>query len=215
MRKLLVLALLAFSASLAKADSLPVYDLGMGTVTLTNLSLGGFNIVFSFSNGQGVSIGGVAEGFSPLSLVGGGEPGNPLLNIFGSNLTTANVNGTTLFLFGTVTITGSNFTLPTSGTSFSITEPVLFSGTFLSCQGGFGPINGGCNPPGNNFLGQFNVNGRGTVSLNFLGVPMQDGSVVWELKGGTYTLSAVPEPATILLLGTGALAIFGRLRKFL
>ena len=213
MRKLLVLALLASCTSIASADSVPISNLGFGTVTLTDVTIGGFDIVFSFSNGDGVSIGGLAEGFSALSFVGGGKTGNPLLNIFGSNLRTANVNGTTLFLFGTVTINGPDFTLPTSGTSFSITLPVLFSGTFLSCQGSFGS-NGGCNPPGNNYLGQFNINGPGTASLSFLGVPTQDGGVVWELKAGSYTLNAVPEPASIVLLGTGVLVIFGKLHKF-
>ncbi len=214
MRKLLVLAFLAFSTSLASANSIPVYDLGFGTVTLTNISIGQFNIVFSFSNGNGVSIGGLAEGFSPVAdFVGGGQTTNPLLNILSANLITANVNGTTLFLFGTVTITGPDFTLPTSGTSFSITLPVLFSGSFLSCQGSFG-LNGGCNPPGNNYLGQFNINGPGTVSLNFHGFPEGDGRTVWHLSSGSYTLNAVPEPASIVLLGTGVLAILGKLRKF-
>lgn len=145
------------------------------------------------------------------SLVGGGGTGNPFLNI-GFNLETSNVNGTTLFLFGVATITGGNFTLPTSGTTFSITEPVLFSGSFLSCQGSFGPF-GGCNPPTPNYLEKFNINGPGSVTLTFTGVTLQGGGVVWQLSGGSYTLNAVPEPATVLLLGTGVLAICGKLRR--
>jgi len=211
MRKILVLALFAVFASLAKADSIPTYNLTLGTVTLSNFTLSGFTSLFSFSNASGTSIGGVDDGFSVSSLVGGGGTGNPFLNI-GFNLQTSNVNGTTLFLFGVVTITGDNFTLPTSGTTFSITEPVLFSGSFLSCQGSFGPF-GGCNPPGPNYLGQFNINGPGLATLSFTGIALAGGGVVWQLTGGSYTLNAVPEPATVLLLGTGALAIFGKLRR--
>ena len=211
MRKILVIALFSIFVSLAEADSIPVYNLTQGTVTLSNFTVGGFTSLFSFSNASGTSIGGADDGFSISSLVGGGGTGNPFLNI-GLNLETANVNSTTLFLFGVVTITGADFTLPTSGTAFSVTEPVLFSGSFLSCQGTFGPF-GGCNPPAPNYLGQFNINGPGMVTLNFLGVPLGNGSVVWQLNGGSYTLNAVPEPATVLLLGTGAVAIFGKLRR--
>lgn len=211
MRKILILALFAVFASLAKADSIPTYNLTLGTVTLSNFTLSGFTSLFSFSNRSGTSIGGADDGFSVSSLVGGGGTGNPFLNI-GLNLETSNVNGTALFLFGVVSMTGANFTLPTSGKTFSITEPVLFSGSFLSCQGSFGPF-GGCNPPAPDYLGRFNINGPGSVTLTFTGVALQGGGVVWQLSGGSYTLSAVPEPATVLLLGTGALALFGRLRR--
>jgi PEP-CTERM motif len=210
MRKLMVLAVLALSASLANADGIPIYNLTQGTVLLSNVTLAGFQSVFSFSNGNGASIGGVDDGFSLSSLVGGGGTGNPFLNI-GLNLETSNVNGTTLFLFGLLSITGSNFSLPTSGTAFSITEPVLFSGSFLSCAGTFGSF-GGCNPPPT-YLREFNINGPGMVTLSFVGVPLQDGGVVWQLSAGKYQLSAVPEPATVVLLGTGALAILGKLRR--
>jgi len=44
-------------------------------------------------------------------------------------------------------------------------------------------------------------------------VTLQRGGVVWQLSGATYTLTATPEPATMVLLGTGALAIFGKLRR--
>lgn len=211
MRKIVVLALFAVFASLAKADSIPTYNLTQGTVTLTNFNPGGFTSLFSFSNGSGTSIGGADDGFSISSPVGGGGTGNPFLNI-GFNLQTSNVNGATLFLFGVVTVTGADFTLPTSGTTFSITEPVLFSGSFLSCQGSFGPF-GGCNPPAPTYLGKFNINGQGSVTLTFTGVELQGGGVLWQLSGGTYTLTAAPEPASIVLLGTGALAIFGKLRR--
>jgi len=211
MRKTLVLTLFAAFASLAYADSIPTYNMTVGTVTLTNIGVGSSTDLFSFSNGSGVSIGGTDD-FPPIGMnvVGGGFAGNPFLTLV-LNLETSSVNGTTLFLLGTVTITGADFILPTSGSTFSATMPVIFTGSFLSCQGTFGPF-GGCNPPTPNFLGQFNINGPGMLSVSFIGVPVNNGTV-WQLSSATYTLNAVPEPASIVLLGTGALAIFGKLRR--
>ena len=119
-----------------------------------------------------------------MNPIAGGGTGNPFL-LLGLNLETANVNGSTLFLFGSVNITGPAFTLPTSGTTFSTTLPILFNGSFLSCPGSFGPF-GGCNPPSPNYLGQFNINGTGLLTLSFTGVALQGGGVVWQLSGATY-----------------------------
>jgi hypothetical protein len=77
--------------------------------------------------------------------------------------------------------------------------------------GGFGPF-GGCNP-GAPFVSQFNVNGPGSVVLTFTGTPLELGGVIWQVSSATYTLNTVPEPASIVLLGTGALAVFGKLRQ--
>ena len=209
-RQICLAVLVAAFAGSAYADSAPVFNMTQGTVSLANFTPGGFDSVFNFSNGNGVSIGGVDAGFSVLSLIGGGQTGNPFLNV-GFNLETSNVNGATLFLFGVLDITGQNFTLPTSGTAFSMTLPVLFSGSFQSCQGSFGPF-GGCNPPPT-FLGTYNINGSGTVSLSFQGIQLGDGSVVWQLSGATYSLTAVPEPDSIVLLGTGVLVIFSMVHR--
>lgn len=212
MRRFCFAVVLALCAVAAYGDSIPTYNLTQGSVTLTNITLGTSQDLFTFSNGQGVTIGGV-DTFPPFGMnpVAGGDTGNPFL-VLGLNLETANVNGSTLFLFGSVNITGPAFTLPTSGTTFSTTVPVLFSGSFLSCPGSFGPF-GGCNPPSPNYLGQFNINGPGLLTLSFTGITLQGGGVLWQLTGATYTLTATPEPASIVLLGTGALAIFGKLRR--
>jgi hypothetical protein len=212
MRRFCFAVVLVVSAVAAYGDSIPTYNLTQGSVTLTNITLGSSDDVFTFSNGQGVTIGGV-DAFPPIgmNLIGGGGTANPFL-LLGLNLESANVNGSPLFLFGSVNITGSTFTLPTSGTTFSTTLPVLFSGSFLSCPGSFGPF-GGCNPPSPNYLAQFNINGTGLLTLSFTGVALQGGSVVWQLAAATYTLTPTPEPTTIVLLGTGAIAIFGKLRR--
>jgi hypothetical protein len=211
MRRICPLLVLALAITTARADSIPAYNMTSGSAVLSNINPGGFDTFFRLSNGNGMAIGGVDAGFSPgMSLVGSGQTGNPLLNI-GFNLESSNVNGTTLFLLGSVTITGADFILPTSGSTFSTTMPVIFSGSFLSCIGSFGPF-GGCNPPAPNYLGQFNINGTGMLSVSFISQPVGNG-IVWELSSATYTLNAVPEPASLVLLGTGALAIFGKLRR--
>jgi hypothetical protein len=211
MRRFCFVVVLVISAAAAYGDSIPSYSLTQGSVTLTNITLGSSEDLFTFSNGQGVTIGGI-DTFPPIGMnpIAGGGIGNPFL-VLGLNLETANVNGAALFLFGSVNITGPNFTLPTSGTTFTTTLPVLFNGSFLSCQGSFGAF-GGCNPPPD-YLGQFNINGTGLLTLSFTGVSLQGGGVVWQLTGATYTLTATPEPASVVLLGTGALAIFGKLRR--
>jgi hypothetical protein len=211
MRRFCFAVVLVVSAVAAYGDSIPIYNLTQGSVTLTNITLGSSDDLFTFSNGQGVTIGGV-DTFPPIGMnpIAGGGTGNPFL-LLGLNLETANVNGSPLFLFGSVNITGPAFTLPASGATFSTTLPVLFSGSFLSCPGSFGPF-GGCNPPPN-YLGQFNINGAGLLTLSFTGVTLQGGGVVWQLTAATYTLTPTPEPATIVLLGTGALVILGKLRR--
>src|SRR5690242_17515393 len=95
------------------ADSIPTYNLTQGTITVT----GTINATdtFSFSDGNGVAIGGI-DTSPPFEMdpVGAGGIGNPFLGI-GLNLVTSNVNGAPLFLSGVVTITGPNFTAPASG----------------------------------------------------------------------------------------------------
>ena len=211
MRQLWITVLLVACAVAARADSIPVYDLTQGAIIVTNASSPFPVDAFSFSNGNGVTIGGIDRfPLIGMSIVGGGSAANPFL-LIGLNLDTSNVNGQGLFLFGSVTITGADFLLPTTGSTYSVTVPVLFSGSFSSCQGTYGPF-GGCNPPPT-FLGTFNINGPGTVSLTFLGIPLGGGGTVWQLTGATYALNSVPEPASILLLGTGVIAVCGKVRR--
>jgi hypothetical protein len=113
-----------------------------------------------------------------------------------------------LLSMGGVNITGSPVTLPlTFDPTFVITVPVIFSGTFGVCP--LDPSLQSCTSP---VLATFTVNGRGTGQLIFTQIGF-NGVSIWQLTSATYTLSPVPEPSSLILLGTGAVALFGFARR--
>ncbi len=208
MRRLSLTVLIAMCVSAAAhADSIPTYNMTQGTVVLTSIDISTFSIGWSFGNGSGTNLSGSDSWGTCLDFAPGGGTCNPNIGI-GLNQSGASLNGAGVGVFGNVAINGPSFLLPTGGSSFSIALPVLFTGTFITCPYA-GPPNGGCTQL--NTTGLFNINGTGTVTLNFSGVQAGGGSI-WQLTGATYTLNSTPEPSSIGLLGTGALAIFGKLR---
>ena len=206
MRKFVFLTVVALSAVAAYGDSVPIDNLPMGSVSLTPIDVSQFGINWSFSNGGSQTLSGIDSWGTCIDFAPGGSSCNPNI-VIGLNQTGASLNGSVVGIFGTVSIGGANFALPASGTTFSVTLPVLFNGSFSTCP--FNPL-GGCTAL--NTTGIFNINGNGTVTLNFTGLQTANGTV-WEFSSGTYSLTSTPEPASIVLLGTGALAIVGKLRR--
>lgn len=201
------IAVLIVSSVTAFADSIPTFNMTQGSVSLTSIDVNNFSIGWSFSNGSGLNLSGVDSWGTCLDFAPGGTSCNPNVMI-GLNQGAATLNGSTTGIFGIVSITGGNFSLPVTGTTFAISMPVLFSGTFITCPL-VTPPNNGCNATNTN--AQFNINGSGSATLDFFGFDTGNG-IVWQFSSANYNMNAVPEPASLVLAGTGVLAILSRLR---
>ena len=218
MRRLCLLALsVSLISAAAIADTIPTFTLTSGTISAFQRFNGGTTSVDYFLSGPGgVSVeGGSTMGAFCGFVVGGSqcvpsastspnEPGDNAFATFGGN------SFGPLRSLGGVTVSGQPIALPQSVQStFNITVPVLFSGAFSVCplQPGF---QGGCVSPS---IASFNVNGTGTGQLQFILLSVLQGVPIWQLSSATFTLSPVSEPSSIMLFGTGALALFGRLLR--
>src|SRR5438045_8824385 len=66
MRQICLAVIVSVCVCAARADSVPTYSLTQGTVTLSNINIGGVESVCSFFNGIRQNIGGGAEGLSGI-----------------------------------------------------------------------------------------------------------------------------------------------------
>lgn len=217
MRIVSVLVLLtSLAAVAAKADSVPVYDLNQGSVILTVPYPGVVQYTFSFS-GSGASINGIIEIPTWCLTWGlGGTTCDPSAQLsvgydrpgMGS---VSGFNGLVIFGQG-ASITALPFTFPSgkSPSTFTVTFPVLFSGTFSACTLG---VEGTCPGPDVSPFAFYNVNGSGTATLSFTSEVYREGDTRWQLTQGTYTINPVPEPTSIVLLGTGVAALIGKFAR--
>jgi PEP-CTERM motif len=211
-------ALLAFTIS-ASADSIPTYNLTQGTIFVSVASDPQQVLVdYSFSGG-GVTFSGTSTNTNSCFFVVAGDacfPGGVTYRFEDTDISFAVINGTfyaPLYTIGGVGFGGAPITLPdpTPSGTFTVTVPVIFSGTFGACVADV--QNGICL---SNVPGMFSVNGKGSGTLVFTTDFANNGFPIWNFASATYTLNPVPEPASITLIGTGALAIAGRSlrRKF-
>ncbi len=207
-----IVVLLAASAQLAYADSIPVFNISRVTLFFAANTQSGDNTLFAFG-GPGISIvgGGSACGASDLWCDGAFLPPGTAV--------TANI-GLVSFDFVSIKIGGTTYTSPsaalfnssiTAGISFTLpmgkNSPFTFTVTIPANL--MSPV-GGILPDGS----QFNLNiPPGKLVLTFDFFPSTD-----VFPAGFYVFTkgqlivGTPEPGTIFLLATGLAVIVGRKR---
>lgn len=205
-------------SSSALGDNIPNYVLTGGGAFVSPSSVMPESIIFfNFTGPGGIMLSGISHGIGVCIGVSGGGICDPSTSTApfdsGDNLGT-NIKGlpVSLFSIGGININAIgliNLPMESSATTITITEPVIFSGTFGVCA--FDQIQGGCAT--GDTLATFTVNGKGIGTFTFTFTPGPDNTGSWTLTGGGYSLISTPEPSGLILIGTGVIGLGWKLSR--
>lgn len=209
---LLVLPLLLFSSE-ALGDTLTVTS---GQVTFQGgTSLVNFSFNGTTTSGSSVQLQGTTSSSSSISPIHGTFMAGTSVNLTSllfsdTGFGTATIDGVTtnrIFFGGTTSFNAGSVFLPlTPDTStITLTAPFTYSGIIAGVAG---PNQDA--PP----LFSYTMIGNGTVTATFVYVYFPEGPGSYSVVGLQYNTTApVPEPTTMLLLGTGMAGVAAKFRK--
>jgi len=201
--------IVVFTPALTRADPIVVTS---GNIMVSGL-IGGPVFNLSGNNFSATSLGGDSGNFASQKCspcvagttlgVGGSFLG---LQLGGGG--TANINGT-LFTnvgwSGQMSLNGGSIIVPSVLTNVTITVPFTFTATLNGCSGG-------CLINPTIFTVELVGSGTATLELNFSGLD-QLGRPIFFFQKATFQFEEVPEPASILLFGSGLAFLTAKLRR--